>query len=362
MLVNIKMTRAKLNQELSSLNQESGNVLKQNLADFFDYMLNVSREGIHRVFMERDLMLWVYENIELHNKERSQLRQIWANCTQLGSKVESIPCSMTVTFAQNEFIKREGYNWGVSYLNFVNGLRFSRIELLVENEIYDGDFYSHIFQTVANNEKYDVGLLNFNPHHCGGKQFMIKLLPRYVNPKTMALCIGDRDTSHPSDDCADELIKKYHEIVRDDFFGFVTITVGRAAENHLTLEILELMYPKKDTSKLKNLINNQEFTVKGDSLWLYYDIKEGVNPKKILENCEFDDKKAWIRQQYQIDQFNAKDENLPRFGNKVLEHFLKNPKAQQEFSEFINTDYWEDHFHEWVEPILWYLCGEIPQK
>ena len=356
------MTPSKLNQELSSLTQESGNALKQNLADFFVYMLNVSLDGIHRVFIKRDLVSWVDKNIELHNKERSQLHQIWANCTQLGSKVESIPCSMTVTFVQNEIIEREGYNWNVSYLNFVNGLRLSRIDLLVENEIYDGDFYSHIFQAVANNEKYDVGLLNFKPHHCGGKEFMIKLLPHYVNPKTMALCIGDRDSSHPSDDCADKLIKKYHEIVKDNFFGFVTITVGREAENHLSLETLELMYPQIDTSKLKSLINNQESRKKGDSLWLYYDVKEGVNPKQVLENCEFDDKKVWIKQQYQIDQLNANEEKLPGFGKKVLEHFLKNPNAQQEFREFINTDYWEDHFHDWVEPILWCLCGEIPQK
>ena len=356
------MTPNKLNQEISFLSQESGNVLKQNLADFFVHVLNVSLDGTHRVFMERDLVSWVDKNIKLHDKERSQLYQIWANCTQLGSKVEKIPCSMTVSFVQNEFIKRVGYNWNVSYLNFVNGLRLSKIELLVENEIYDGDFYSHILRAVADNEKYDVGLLNFKPHHCGGKQFMIKLIPRYVNPETMALCIGDRDTSHPSDDCADELIKKYHEFVRDDFFGFVTITVGRAAENHLTLEILERMYPRKDTTKLKQLINNQESWKKGDSLWLYYDVKEGVNPKQILEKCEFDDKKVWIQQQYQIGQLNTNEENLPGFGNKVLEHFLNNPIAQQEFREFIDTDYWNLHFHEWVEPILWYLCGEIPQK
>ena len=363
MLVNINMTRNELDQKLDSLTQNLRSEIEQNLEEFFIYMLNMSHEGIHRVFMERDLVLWVDENFELRKKEKQQLFRVLLNSVKLGDKIDTLPCSMTVTFAQHELITRDGKKWYVNYQNFVNGLRLTKIKLLVENEINDGDFYLHIFQELADKND-ELGLVWIDPKHGGGKSFMKKLLPRLMERKEMVLCICDRDTDYSSEDCTDEVMKEYKKHVTEDFIGFVAITPGREAENFLSLEIFRLMYPQSDTKVLNELIENQHCTEKGKCFWLYFDTKadKGVYINDILDNSGSEELKKFVQRKKQIEQSDFKTTKFEKFGDNPLAVFLKNSDAQDKFKEFIESEYWELHFQEWVEPILWYLCGEIPQR
>ena len=357
MLLNIDLTRSQLNQKLTTLTHELRIEFERKLTEFFVYILNVSHEGIHRVFMERDLVLWVYENIKLYDKEKKQLFHVFVNSFKLGDKVNSLPCSMTITFTEKESIGRKGYKWNVSYLNFMSGLKLSKIKLLVENEIYDGDFYFHIFQELANKND-ELGLLMFDPHHGDGKDFMKRLLPRLMERKDMVLCICDRDTDYSSKDRENEVMKAYKKNITNEFFGFVAITPGREAENFLSLDIFELMYPQSDTKVLKEFIEQQNCTEKGKCFWLYFDTKakKGVYLSEILDDSPSSDLKEYIQKN------KPEKTKFEKFGDNSLKVFVNNSEAQQKFKEFIDSDYWQLHFQEWVEPILWYLCGEIPRR
>ena len=363
MLLNIDITKSQLNQKIKSLKGNNRIAFMQILTEFFVYILNVSHEGNHRVFMERELVLWVNKNIELYKKDKEQLFQVLVNSVKLGDKVKTLPCSLTVSFVQKEFFKRKGYKWNVSYLNFVNGLKLPKIKLLVENEIYDGDFYRQIFQDLANKND-EIGLLMFDPHHGDGKDFMKKLLPRLMNRKEMVLCVCDRDTDYISDDNDNEVMKAYNKKVSDDFLGFVAVTPGREAENFLSLEIFKLMYPQSDTKFLSKLIEIQNCTEKGKCIWLYFDTKskKGVYLSEMMECCESPDLTKFIQKYLQNKQSKNQRTKFEKFGDNPLKVFVDNSEAQEKFREFIDSNYWQLHFQEWVEPILWYLCGEIPRR
>ena len=355
MLIHVDIEPTEFDSQLDETDEQLRIQRKKEIQLFFEQILSIGSRGIHRLHIKPKLTRWVLRNLALHKSEIELIKSLAKKSARFGARIHTLPCLLTINYHRKEFIKRTGTCWNVGHLNFVNGTGLSDVQLLVENERYDGEFYNLIFQLLA--EKNDVGILNFTPRHGGGIDEMKKLLPHQMSRGDTVLCICDRDTDFPSKDEKNPVIKAFQKKVTDDFFGFAITTPCREAENFLTLEMFKLMYPQAETSKLEELIENQNCNIKGDCLWLYFDTKNGMDPQKAIENCQIIEMKDWLQDKYEIDRNFVK---FAKFGDNPLKVFLSNKEAQQEFVKFTDSDYWKLHFQEWVEPILWFLCGELP--
>ena len=271
---------------------------------------------------------------------------------------------MTIELGENE-IHQDGLKWRIGHKNFVKNFKLKQAVLLVENGLYDGQIYRHIFELVTVKSKSGVSFPNFRPENSGGRDFLPKWFEDLVNRNEMVVCIGDQDCLAPTDHSNSNLMKKYKKLKSKKFVGFAKFTPGNSIENFFSLTIVELLATRINLSqvtKLKKLIANQKNCKKQDCMWLYFDIKKGMIRKDKLKKCGPCQLK-WLAGKYNIETKEVQNIKFDGFGDiskLLLNNFNnKNENAvKEEFKKFIKTDYWNQHINPWLEPILWFFCGE----
>ena len=367
MLVEVDIKRDQIENVLDCLNDDSKKQRYLNeLGDMFTDLLKSSREGYHRIFINRKLCQWVFEYAGLREREKDQLLLIEEKSSQLGTSVKNAPCKLTIELGAKK-IQQDGFNWRIGHKNFASNFKLKQITLLVENGKYDGQIYKHIFELVADKNK--VGMVNFRPEHSGGKDFLPTWFEDLVKRDELVLCIGDQDCLAPTDHSNNNLVKKYRKLKSDEFIGFATLTPGNAIENFFPLTIVEILGSKANQSelaRLKLLIANQKNVKHLDCMWLYFDIKNGmINPIK-LEKCNSSQKK-WLAEKYNVKLEEVSKISFRNFGDisKLILNNFENKKKTPiilEFEKFVKSEYWNLHLNSWFEPILWFLCGEDTTK
>ena len=367
MLVEVAIKRDQIVNALDCLdNTNKKQEFLREFGDMFTDLLISSRAGHHRIFVNRKLCQWVEENLDLRKRERDQLLLVEDRSTQLGTAVKNVPCKITIELGEKK-IQQNGLHWRIGHKNFVSDFKLKQVSLLVENGKYDGQIYKHIFELIAANNK--VGIIDFRPENSGGKDFLPKWFEDLADRDELVLCIGDQDNLAPTSHSNNKLMKTYKKLKSDDFVGFATLTPGHAIENFFPLEILEILGSKIDPSeiaRLKLLIANQKNVNPLDCMWLYFDVKNGMIKPGKLKKCNAS-QVEWLAKKYNVKINEVSNINFQKFGdisNLILQNFENKTKTLiiRKFEEFIETEYWNLHFSPWIEPILWFLCGEDMTK
>ena len=358
MLVEIDIDPQLVDKALVNLSVKDKQQYLNELGDMFTDILSSSRAGHHRIFLKRKLCQWVFSNLDLRLRDKNQVLLIEERAWQTGNIIKSVPCKLTVELNKKASFRKMGLHWRVSHKNFSSGFALHRTQLLVENALNDGDIFSKIFEIES--ARLGVGFIDFKPVHGGGST-MHELFKRQVKDKEFVLCIGDRDCLVPSDDSKNKLMKLYNTLKSDDFVGFATLTPGYSIENFFPLAIIESLATKivpSEVAELYQLIRSQKNVKRNDCLWLYFNVKSGI---EIGSLDKFKDKRNWIASKFQVSLNKIKNIKFQGFG-EINAHFLKSVEQQENFEKFVNSDYWKLHFSPWLEPILWFLCGDEPSN
>ena len=363
MLVDVDIKESQLEVALNSMNNGDKKAeLLEDLSNMFSNLLYSSKEGYHRIVVNRKISQWANSNLDLNSREIDQLYRLEENSTQ--TDLSSVPCKLTIEFGEKE-VQQDGLHWRIGHINFVHDFKLKQVTLLVENGKYDGQIYRHIFELAAINSKDGVGLPNFRPEHSGGSNFLPKWFEDLVRRGEIVLCIGDQDSLTPTRHSKSNLMRLYAKLKSNSFVGFATLTPGNAIENNFPLSIVENLASsinKSEIGRLKQLIANQKNLKKQDCMWLYFDIKNGmINPKK-LKKCSSSDLK-WLAEKYNVSLDEVSRIKFRKFGD-ISKLLLKNFRDENktsislEFEQYIKSDYWKLHIKPWIDPILWFLCGE----
>ena len=343
---------------------------EDDISALFSELARASILGYHRVFMTEDLADWVMDNINLSKKHRERIGYIKERIAERGAQVKYAKCKLIIEIGDKKYIKKDEceYHWRISHMNFIDGMTLDQSILLTENSLNDGQLFSWVFDLEA--ERIGLGPLNLFRFNGGGNGIH-EIFSDIVKYKKICLGIADQDLYDTESKVGADLIKKYEEIEYDEIIGIADLTPGDQIENFLSFKVIDTIYNNlgksfknvfkdcvENLKKIEEIINNDS---KIDaSIWLKLDIKKEYIRKEFTKiNTDYASKK--LEKEYReqkIEIADDKPDGLSSNKFNLVKSFLGCSEAILEFEEFVKSDEWKNFFELWLEPKIWFLCGE----
>ena len=340
------------------------------VSKFFERVADASESGKHWIYIPQVVVLNLLESEILSISAIGAITRIGEDSFQFGDLLAdtSLP-RLTIRYNRNEFKSGIGHNIIIGQENIINGDYLRETLLVVEDFKNDGDFYEFILKEEANRKKISVP--NFEFANLGGKSKIGRTIDKFSDKKRIVVFVIDQDSVVKiSKEELENRQKQLEKILNNgNCVGFVMFTPTHELENFLPISLVEIIGKKVDRNKLdqiKFLIQKQGHITPGDCLWLYYDIKKGMNGKrnksgaigiKNYEKFSAEDVK-WLCNKYDIAELESEVEALqyPGFGEQVISKFLKSHDIQESFVKYMRCyleefNYWDYHFGDWMEKL-----------
>ena len=338
------------------------------LSALFSELGRASVLGYHRIFISEDLGNWVMDenNVSLSNRHRQQFGRIVEEISEREDQLDHAKCKMIIKVGGKEPIKKDGCHWIVSHKNFLNGMTLDQSILLTENSLNDGKLFSMMFNLEA--DKHRLGPLNsfrFN----GGGSGIEAIFADIIGYGKICLAIADLDLYVFKRNVGSKLLCKYNEFKEEGIIGLVDLTLGDKIENFLPFKVIRVVYDNlnsKQKDTYKDCIENLEIIeniIKSNpnidnSIWLKLDIKKEFIREEFT-SVNTDSASNELNNEYKKQKIKVTEGKPDGFSNtNLVKRFLSCSEAVSEFEEFTNSDEWKYLFESWLEPKIWFLCGE----
>ena len=347
---------------------ELNKIPKDEISALFSELGRASKLGYHRVFLKEDLAKWVMnpKNINLSDIHRQQFGYIMDKIAERGDQVDRAKCKMIIKVGGTEPIKKDGCHWIVSHKKFIDGMTLDQSILLTENSLYDGNLYSMMFNLEA--DRHGLGPLNsfrFN----GGGSGIEEIFADIVEYGKICLAIADLDIYVFNKSVGEKLLCNFREFKDEGIIGLVDLTCGDKIENFLPFAVIRIVYDNliskqkntyrdciKNLETIENIINNNPNIDK--SIWLKLDIKKKFIREEFT-SVNTDSASNELNNEYKKQKIKVTEGKPDGFSNtNLVKRFLSCSEAVSEFEEFTNSDEWKYLFESWLEPKIWFLCGE----
>ena len=344
------------------------------LSNLFSEAARCNLYGYHRVYMERRVADWVIANIPLPKIHATQIGHIKDRASEI-EQVDNALYRMKIKIQRESKVTRTKNEWVVGHKCFIDGLRLDQTILLTENSEVDGKFYHEFLRVIAN--ELNVGHIDFFRFHGGGTA-IAEIYSDLVEYNKFVLAIADSDFYNSNEYkpgtvllTKNKELKEEYASNKTNFIGLVVLTLGDKIENSIPVDLLKLISETPGKSSNSDLLNRIEqfenLALKLspsidllDSVWLKFDLKQGVDGDSILEN-----KKHvllnWLKE-------NGCDSTLLK-GKKILgikkyrlvEYFLQSDILVA-FDRYVENKRLSELSMKWAEPLVWFLCGvEVDQ-
>ncbi|WP_417452256.1 hypothetical protein [Kiloniella sp.] len=328
------------------------------IENLYSELLRASINGIHLVVMTREVSNWGLENLSLNRRETAHLKLIKQIYTQNAGLIEISFCSLSIEIGEDGLTEPTPHNYRISHKELLEGNYLSESILLVENIENDGQLYKHILGEVKNSHK--VKSFNFSLRNGGGST-IVSVFQHEIQNEKVVVCICDSDKYAPNDTISSTYRNLKGLSRRHKFIGLLSETIGREAENIIPLDIIKDTYlcPNYENyDQLEELLELQNTAIHNDCLWLFLDIKNGLNGEELLQRGKLPATLQWIQSKYLRDN-NSEILNIdvPGFGDAVIGQFLNSWEAKSAFHSFFRSNYWTLHFKEFFEQIYWYFVS-----
>lgn len=327
------------------------------LTEFFSELLRSSRLGHHRVVIPRQIAVWVETQVPLSAIDRAHLTRLRSEYTQLAGLVSSARIFVQVVLGADLSIEEGGRVVRIGLEKLLSGQFLQRTVLLLENASSDGRMLQEILMHEAKRRSF--GEFSFFVANGGGSGTAIEL-SRLAAEGYFLVCICDSDLLVPGGARSATCNKVMTEASKIAVPGVVAATPCREIENFLPIEVLEVLYGATRASacsSLKSVFANQKSVPSGDCVWLYLDLKLGIQKGKLRLVCNTPEKLAWASAKFGLVEDDLEDFVLEGLGESIVEDFLNSGVARAEFFKFTRSQYWSRYFENWVELLLWGVCS-----
>lgn len=322
-------------------------------------LVRASLEGHHKIILGRSICSWSIDNLDLGGREKAHLRRLRNDFSQIGQLALEAPCSIQVLIGDQPLEEVAKHKYNIGHIALLRSNYLSEAELLVEHIENDCDLLEVVFNRVKRN--ISISQYHYRRSHGGGGD-IVTCFEHSVKEKRITVCVHDSDRKAPSDTKSHTARRLRAEGGKQTYVGDVIETRGHEAENTIPMAILNEhrqricpQYP--DFDKLERLLNAQNVQGYLDCLWLFFDIKKGLNSEKVKEiaNPAVSD---WISEKFLEGEQSLDDLNISGFGDKILQQFLNCGAAVRDFVAHIATPDWTLHFAGFFEEILWYFVSD----
>ncbi|WP_170468127.1 hypothetical protein [Ruegeria arenilitoris] len=318
-----------------------------------------SRCGNHIFVLQRKLAKFASEQECLADLHRAEFRKLSQAAAQNFSLLSKAAGYVEIKIGDQFQTNTRENSWTVGHRKLLHGRLLEKPRLILEDAHSDGEVYALVLGkgTVVGREMQ----IEFDACHGGGNQ-TFRRLREQVQAGAVSICICDNDMLAPGSARSETFNKAETEANKCEFVGGFFNPPYREIENLIPIEILRECYPRvspKRLDKLQKLIADQDEVEQGDCLWLYFDVKEGVEGEKLIEKCPNSASQNWLASKYTNGDIGClTDVSFPGFGDSVVSTLLDSGPALKEFHKFLRSDYWAQHLQPFFEQIAWYLVGE----
>lgn len=339
---------------------ELASVSEIELSEFFFEIARASMKGFHRIVVKRNLTLWAIKEVDMLQIHKAHLLEIAQEYAELGTPVNESTPSLTIKFGSEELTEVNDFKWTMGHRKFLGGNLLESATLLTESIQNDGEFYEFLFQMEA--ARIEFGPISLIKQAGGGSAITYSL-SECARSGRIVICICDSDRVVPEGDYGDTFHLVEDHANELDFVGIASSTPGHEIENFIPIKIVKAMSnslkPKGSVDDLIALFEGQGETTKEDCLYMFYDLKKGVDPNKLIKKCSEPSQKNWVERKYGNLIGTSGSNTLPKFGKgkNIIGSFLQDHELRKRFVEFLESDYWSIHFAPWTYQLLWFASG-----
>lgn len=322
-------------------------------------LLQTTANGLHLVIINRKLCEWAKETINFNNRELAQLDRLREFYTQTGGLVSIAKSILRIEIGDAQLAEYDAHKYRIGHRAFLRSNYSEASRLLIEHIENDGDMLELIFSEMS--KKHPVRSYNYIRLHGGGADIAACFRIEVPNQRVI-VSVVDSDKVASCDTSSTTKRHLDREAERQTFIGTICETPCKEAENYIPLNIL-INHARKicpsytSFGELIYLVENQEINGASDCLWLYFDVKRGVEGDKLssIRNPEVSE---WLRNKYQRRDGDFSGFEIPGFGDSILRQFLNCGEAIRDFTEFLKTQYWNVNFSGFFDLLYWYFAAD----
>ncbi|WP_417274302.1 hypothetical protein [Celeribacter halophilus] len=329
------------------------------IEELISELLLASIYGRHLILLDRAICDWAKDSLNLGGREIAQLDRLKALYSQRGTLPQTALSYLKVETGETLLTEISPHKYSIGHRAFLDANYVRDSNLLIEHIENDGEMLKIILREAS--RRHPAPTYAFQALHGGGADIAACL--RVEIPKRhVVVSIADSDKVAPNDKTSVTKRNLEREAERQTFVGMVCETPCKEAENYIPLTILrthqqQLCPEFSSIDSLETLIQNQDVAGKSDCLWLFFDLKKGIQAEK-LDRIQNPPVAAWLAQKYQLGGRRFSDIEISGFGDGILRQFLDCGEAIKDFVKFMKTPYWATHFADFFDLVLWYFASE----
>lgn len=322
-------------------------------------LLQASTNGTHLVIIGRRICDWAKEHLSCNNREMAQLDRLKELYTQRGTLPSIARSILEIEVGDLQLSEYAPHKYRIGHRPFLGGNYLETARLLVEHIENDGDMLDIIMSETRRN--HPVRSYKFLLLHGGGAD-IASCLKVEIPHQRVVVSVVDSDKVAPCDTPSATKRNLDREAKKQTFVGMVCETPCKEAENYIPIDTLkshrQRICPEFGFfAEIEGLMASQSVLGVSDCLWLYFDLKKGIEAEK-LDAVSNPAVVNWLHERYQLGDGQFSDIEIGGFGDAILRQFLNCGEAIRDFVAFMKTPYWKTHFAEFFDLIYWYFASE----
>lgn len=340
--------------------------------DIFSILIDADRCGRHLVIISRSICTWASSNLNLSGQNKNHLNRLREGFATRGAISRDASCFIKLKIGGPGISIKDGF-FEISHDEFMRGeYAQSKSKMIVENLTADSKLYEFLFEVSAPKTKVPNWSVDFV---MGGGDTTVTAFESEILKKRVTVCVVDSDKIAPCDhigETAKKVLRRHHKRNIDQidatapYIGAAIETIGHEIENYIPMcavkKLTTFVFPKE----LDGLADQSFIKESSECLWLYYDIKDGIDGMKIEAKINDGKKtsgvKSWLVDKTRIPADNFNTLKISGIGKTVVQHFLKSESAKSEYILFSNTEYWYHLFLKHFESILWFFAASVKSR
>lgn len=337
--------------------------------DLVNRLIEADRAGRHLVVIDRKLADWIEAHTTLSVNVRSHLVSIRQAYATRGTMPSVATSYLVVSPDFTEIQCDDGKTYTIGVKEFLRGqLPDLPAALVLEDVVSDGKLYEHALGEAR--KLTPVPSYRYDPVHSGGSR-VPQVFEIEIAKNRVTTCLVDSDRLSPPDGKSSSALGVLRSCrernsaarTRPCYVGQALVLPGKELENIIPFSIASAI-PTADLSTvayLSPLINQDREIVDEDCLWLFFDIKCGIDGSKIVDKLQrgllSEQSVEWLCQRLGIELAGLTGLVVAGWGETFVARFLDNNEALANFHKFVRSSYWRTVFQPVFSRLLWFFCA-----
>lgn len=339
------------------------------IEDLVNRLVDADRAGRHLVVLDRALADWIVAHTTLSANVRSHLVSIRQSFAVRGTMPSVATAYLMISPDFTEIQCNDGRTFTIGVEEFLKG-RFPDFPaaLVLEDVVSDGELYEHALHEAR--KLTPVPSYCYEPVHAGGSRAP-QVFELEIAKNKITTCLVDSDRISPSDGKASSALGVLRSCrernstarTKPSYVGQALVLPGKELENIVPFSIASRI-PTANAGTveyLSPLIDQDREIVDEDCLWLFFDVKCGIDGNKIVDKLQRGLKSTqsveWLCQRLGIGLAELAGLVVPGWGDTFASRFLENSEALANFHRFVRGSYWRTVFQPVFNRLLWFFCA-----